>query len=359
MSAPVRDRRRAGFTLIEVLVGITIGVFLTAAAVTFVRFETRLMGINTERLDMQQAGRASLDLIASDVQLAGLGMTLDGNNDFPGLLTGSFNIDTIPFGPSTVTLESGGPSPSIYTTPVNDFGVRFAAGEQASIVGWDVTTKQMRICDHPALDVENGDTVIVRDEQYLSSKAVQLGGYAVVASCRCAQGCIDFTWSDPDPTQSFTSYVGADTVDYNLGAAFTDYSTVVYFVLDQGAGTNRASLRRAQFDPDNAGNCTTRDGTCGVEMARDIEALAFQVWAFDTLAAQWAQVPHGSPIPGDQKLRVDIELITRSRQETDSIKNPAQSDILGVSFPPGPQDRVEREVFRTSVEIKNVGRPSI
>jgi len=354
-----RARRRAGFTLIEVLVGITIGLFLTAAAVTFVRFETRLMGINTERLDMQQAGRASLDLIASDVQLAGLGMTLDGNNDFPGLLTGTFNIDAVPFGPSALTLESGDPNPGTYTVPIFDFGVRFAAGEQASIVGWDVTTKQMRICDHPALDVEDGDTIIVRDEQYLSSRAVKVGGYAAVTNCRCAQGCIDFTWSDPDPTQTFTSYVGADTLDYNLGAAFTDYSTVVYFMLDQGAGTNRASLRRAQFDPDNAGNCIARDGTCGVEMARDVEALAFQVWGFDTVAAQWALVPPGNPIPGDQKLRVDIELVTRSRQEGDGVKEPVQSNILGATFPPGGPDRIEREVFRTSVEIKNVGRPSI
>ncbi|MEM1022299.1 MAG: prepilin-type N-terminal cleavage/methylation domain-containing protein [Myxococcota bacterium] len=351
--------KRAGFTLIETLVGISIGVFLTAAAVTFVRFETRLMGVNTERLDMQQAGRASLDLIASDVQLAGLGMTLDDNNDFPGLLTGAFNIDTVPFGLSSVTLESGPPASTIYAVPVSDFGIRFAAGEQASIVGWDPSTQQMRMCDHAALDVENGDTIIVRDEQYLSSRAIRVDGLTQITNCRCAEGCYDLTWSAPDPTQTFVSFTGAAAVDYNLGAAFTDYSTVVYFLLDQGGGLNRASLRRAQFDPDNAGNCVARDGTCGVEMARDVEAFALETWAFDTGAAQWSVVPVGNPVPGDQKLRVDIELVTRSRQETDGVKRQVRSNILGVDFPPGGVDKIEREVFRTSVEIKNVGRPSI
>src|SRR5574339_630921 len=81
---------RRGLTLIELMIGVAIALFLTAAAVTFVRHETRLMGVSQDRIDMLQGGRAAIDLIGLDVQQAGQGIGYDEAGNFQGLLLGPF-----------------------------------------------------------------------------------------------------------------------------------------------------------------------------------------------------------------------------------------------------------------------------
>ena len=356
--------QQRGFTLIEVTVGIAIGVFLTAAAVSFVRFETRLMGLSNERLDMVQTGRSGLDIIAKDLRLAGMGMSLDAANDFVGLLHGTFTLDGVQFNPNgfsaDINLERGQPAPITYATQTQDLGIRAASGTQSSIV--DFTTSggsgTMRVCDHAELDLDGGEIVLIRDQEYLANRAIEVSVPSAVGACRCQDGCVDVSWGEPaEASHRFENYPGAQNVDYNLGSLFADFETIVYFVADQGSGPGRGQLRRAQFDEANIGTCNTaRDATCGVAVSEDVEALYFAIWGFDPTTGQWAQVAPGASIPGDQRLRVDVELIARIRPEGNRVNPPVVSVLTGNSLPPAGRDRIEREVFRTSVDIKNSGR---
>ncbi|MGF1510928.1 MAG: PilW family protein [Myxococcota bacterium] len=360
---------RRGLTLVELLIGVTIGAILTTAAVAFVRHETRLMGATNERLSLLQSGRASLDLIASDLQLAGLGTGLDSFNNFGGLLTGPFAIGGIAFnqaGLNTITLEQGYPSTGSYVVNSDDLGIRLAEGEQSSIVDFVNLggNGSLRICDNPNLNLDAGDLVVLRDELYLASRSVRLDSPSASPACECVAGCTTFTWNEPAGTgpadgngYHYVSYPGAENVDYTLGALFSAFKTIVYFVADQGSGSNRGQLRRVVFDPDNPTNtadCALRT-TCGVALAENVEALFVEVWGFTPGTSTWTQAPPGG-IPGADRLRVDIEMVMRSRVPANAVQPPAVSGLNGTTFPPAGRDRIEREVYRTSVDVRNSGR---
>ena len=99
MRARTKTSRRTqrGLTLLELLVGVFIAIFLTAAAVAFAAHETRLMGVSQARLEASSAGRAALDLLADDLAMAGAGVGHFENGDFAGVdLSGAtFDEDSI------------------------------------------------------------------------------------------------------------------------------------------------------------------------------------------------------------------------------------------------------------------------
>jgi prepilin-type N-terminal cleavage/methylation domain-containing protein len=367
-SAPLCPRAgRRGVTLIEIVVGVTIGAIITTAAVAFVRSETRLMGLTDNRLELIQGGRATLDLIAAEVQLAGIGTGLDAGRNFNGIMVSPFTVGPVgggaggpAFNGATISLEQAQPNPGTYTVQTQDLGLRVATGEQTSIVQYTGGGGggTVRVCDNEGLDLEQNDLALIRDELYLATQAVQLSAPVVAPGCSCINGCLDFSWVTPaDPALQYLNYAGATNIDYNLGGMFTEYKTVVYFVEDQGSGVNRGQLRRATFDFDNLGTCVNgRAADCGVAVTENVEALFVQLWAFDSAARSWTNVAAGTPVPGDARIRVDVELVMRSRVPTDSAQPPVVSALSGTAFPAAGNDLIQRESYRTSIDIRNSGR---
>jgi prepilin-type N-terminal cleavage/methylation domain-containing protein len=68
--APARPARRAGFTLVELLVALVIAGLLTTALWQMVRAQTRFAAVESQREDAQANGRAALDVITGDVRAA-------------------------------------------------------------------------------------------------------------------------------------------------------------------------------------------------------------------------------------------------------------------------------------------------
>lgn len=62
------DARRAGFTLVELLVALMIGGILTTILLQLMQGNSRFVEAQSAREEVQQNGRASLDLIAADLR---------------------------------------------------------------------------------------------------------------------------------------------------------------------------------------------------------------------------------------------------------------------------------------------------
>jgi prepilin-type N-terminal cleavage/methylation domain-containing protein len=154
MSQSKRGKNR-GFTLMELIVAMTIGLIVLGSAVSLFSKAVTLSFLVTQRAEMQQNGRAALDMMAKDISLAGAGIPSGGvqlpdgagatpskfgcdptncyipNNQFP--LTNNF-FGAIPNPgvglPVKTTLGTLGPNTDIVTVaytdstfPLNQFAV--------------------------------------------------------------------------------------------------------------------------------------------------------------------------------------------------------------------------------------------
>lgn len=397
------NRAQHGFTLIELLVGTAIATVLTAAAFTFAAHETRLMGVSRERVELSQAGRAALDLIVEDVSQAGAGIgygVANGNHTelnaaspcpggatcFRGLVRGPFTIRNVGFntGGATFPMPTGaGPAVMAgtqqtfagvghgglilpnYNITSQAVGIRMANGSFASIVSFEGGAEYC--LDNPAIGVQtsfqDGELVVLRHQDGIQARSAIFraqAGPCVNSPGACANGCQQFV-DDLDPDLTFTAYDQAYGSSYRGGEIQGGLKTVVWFIAPN-AQTRSGTLSRAVFDSSNCTGAAPNINTCAGIVAEYTEFLGMRVWAWNTAAVPpaWQFVGDG-PIPGQQRLRVDVELVIRSR--VPDVK-PRAGSVLQltnecVPMPCGTNDHGDRRVYRTSVEITNSGRMAL
>lgn len=403
-------RSRRGVTLIELMVGVVIALFLTAAAVLFVQHETRLMGISQDRLDMIQGSRVALDLMSEDLRKAGQGIGYDAQGNFQGLLLGQFNAGNVRWnpdgGPASPNPSPVPPPPGFYrnvtlrmtdngsaflgTTYVTrsvDVGVQFADGAYSTIANWNgAGTLEMCRTDEdedgaadPITDQFTGarERVVMRHEAGLDAYVVELSGMTPIGVCTtgdCLFGCLAATWAPfpgtaTDPT--FRSGPNAADRGYLGGEIQGNYGRVIWFIATDN--TNTGLLQRVRFNGTNANTvCPTgADTDCGGSVARGVESLQMQVWQWDTITSSWVNVGQGpinNPNPGQPppRLRVDVELVVKAEGTTNRLHPQVALRLRPGSCIPGPcasppakLDYTERRAYRTSVEIKNSGRMTL
>jgi len=362
-----RSVGQTGFTLVELIVAMLIGSLLTTAAVAFVRSESKLMGVTEDRLEITQASRVVLNLIASDLRSAGLGLRPTANQ-FDGLLTGAFNVGPVAFGPGNIQLEQAdvdqapGAPTNAYNRPTQDLGVRLADGDQATIVAFDGTgggSGNFTVCDNPGLNFRNNEVVLLQDQTSLSTWAVELTnvGASSVCAANCASGCVPLTWQRPvSPAHRYVGNSG-DNVDYRLGQMFGEFKTVVWFLVPDPNRPNRGVLRRMTWD-DTQPDCAARDNNCGALVARNVEAFYYRVYQF-TPDGGWLEIAPGGAPDADGRIRVDIELVMRAEESSSQTFNQIQAELAPgapAPFPQAARDRIARRVFRATVELRNAGR---
>ena len=90
------QRKIRGFTLLELIVAMAIGLVVLGAAVSLFSQALRASFLVTQRAEMQQNGRAALDMIAKDITLAGAGIPSGGVQlpDGAGVGNSLFGCDT-------------------------------------------------------------------------------------------------------------------------------------------------------------------------------------------------------------------------------------------------------------------------
>ena len=378
-----------GVTLIELMVGFTIAILLTLAAVSFAAHETRLMGISRDRLDLAQASRAAIDLLADDLRQAGAGVGYQVDGTFAGLRLDNFTFGGIGFNPDGGPATPAGPplstGPGVFanltvssvgniatnqreapggnfTVQTTDIGIITANGAYATIADYNAAGAGM-FCDAPTNTFENGEIVVIRSQSSLDAFTAAINVGATVA-CNvanghsCVLGCRAFTFAT-NPT--FASDAAAPNRVYLGGEIAGGVQSIAWFaVADNGVGT----LRRIVFD--GAAVCGGRNNTCGSRVVDNVEALIAQAWTFDQETGVWqnaGQIPVNVP----NRIRVDVELVVRSRKSSERPTAPVAMNLMPTPNNCVPttgacnaaQDYGLRRVIRTSVEIKNSGRMAL
>lgn len=364
---PMSSSRRArrGLTLVEVMVGTSIAIIMTTAAVIFATQETRLMDVSRDKLRSAQEGRAAMALLADDLRKAGAGVGYAEDGTFLGLMSGSFTVAGLGFNSQGAANPAGASDPGVYedntmtrvdgTTYVartHDIGVRFADGAYATII--DERAGQGLACSTAQTRFQTGELVLLRDQTGISAQMGTITPGAVLppgGSCTCVGGCLNFTFNPTDPTFSGPA---AASVRFGFGEIQGGMSEVAWFVTTNANGVGE--LRRMEAPRDGTA-CAARN-QCGGVVAFEAEALHTRVWRYDPTAGAWVTTAAQAVDRRNERIRVDVELILRSDDRTTGYQPEVQSRLWpGQCYPApcGQPDNYRRTAFRTSVEVMNSG----
>lgn len=345
-----RSVHRRGFSLIELMVAVAIGLFVVAATFVFIVHQNRLLEFTKRDLARDRSGRVALDLLVQDLRHAGVGVGYRADGTFNGLMLGNF---TVPGGASfsaadrpisLISSERG--VQRAYQSITDDIGIRLANGSYRSITEYGPGFGQ--VC--AGGDFDAGDIVIFQTEDGVDAMTAKILGISKAPSCSggtCAQGCDVFTWA-PDPT--FSVGPNAATAEYVGGEMAGGFREIVWFVGDDGR------LQRAEVTADAP--CTARDDTCGGVVALDVETLQMRIWQWDAVAGAWEDRTPSQTLTDDRRIRVDVELVIRAQGSRDSTQPPVNLQLAPGNCLPdcGDRDTVARRALRTSVEVRNSGR---
>ena len=363
-------RLRRGFTLIEMMIGVVVGAIIVLAAVAFAGQEARTLATSNQVLELGQVGRVALGMIADDVTNAGMGVGYMADGTFAGVNTRGVvdsALDDIELAGGVFNTRNRAINVSGVATTTDDLVVSVADGATATIVGaptGSLAGANVTVCAPGPGDLtfSAGERVIARDAFGLAAASYVLTNVAAAAPCPgdvdcVASGsrCVDLTVGAD--TYQWTSDATADTAGFMRGQIVGNFRQVVWYV----DPTQSGRLRRYTVDPAVApGACA--GFACGAIVADGVESLQFRVRAFATPGG-WQDVS-GAPIATNDPLRVDLELVIRARTADSSNKlhDPARLLLESRAGAPvclpaacGTQTLVRREVYRTSVEVKNSG----
>jgi prepilin-type N-terminal cleavage/methylation domain-containing protein len=370
--------RPHGFTLIEMMIGVALGAIVILGAVAFAGHEVRVMTKSNQELEMNQVGRATMDLLAADLANAGAGVgeiMLPAGPAFGGLTLGAFAIPGgLAFNSNNraITLEDVTPGGAFvaYNTRTDDIGIRIADGTSASVVTYNAGAGVGQVClpEPTQIPLVVNDDGVLHDQLGFFNKSVRLTAISGAVACTngaiCesnglgANGCINVTFTDY--ANQFLSEPGAAAANYAGGWLSGSYKEVVWFVeTNNRVGTLR---RVAQ----NNWPCAAYN-TCGQVVADNVESLHMQVLRFDPTTNTWvdhtiAGLPTVSP-DNEQPLRVDIELVLRARSPEPEMTHDVPALLLDGgnclttgAAGPCPKSMVRRLLMRRTVELKNGGR---
>jgi type IV pilus assembly protein PilW len=114
----LKCREEQGFTIIELLVGITIGTIVCAAAFTALTSSSKATRANDQTAQTQQNARVAMELLSHDIKMAGYGTGGPINNCATAIVPSDNNVAGNDTGPDSLSLIVPTPVGTI-TTPVN------------------------------------------------------------------------------------------------------------------------------------------------------------------------------------------------------------------------------------------------
>lgn len=93
-----------GFTLIEVLIGLTIAVVVAAAAFAMLTTSSKATRVNDQTAQTQQSARIAMELLSHDIKMAGYGMVAPVGNCNRAIVPSDNNAAGADTGPDSVSL---------------------------------------------------------------------------------------------------------------------------------------------------------------------------------------------------------------------------------------------------------------
>lgn len=339
-----------GYSLMEVVTATALGTALTVGGLVmtanFNRFSHRHVG----ELEVQQRLRRMMDLIAEDLHNAGVGVGYTTNGEFSGLMTGGFTLSgggAFQANDRALTTTDG----IIYT---DDIGLRRALGTRRTVAFLESGVGQ--ICRGMRLQADDRVSVTSRSGRSARTLRILSSSDAACTRGQCVGGCTEITYA---PDSAYLSDAGAMTQRFVSGDLFAEYETVVWFLALDGEGF--PTLRRVAGK--DIETCAAADTTCGGEVAEGVEFLQTALWRLDSTTHEWVTVSADQPIRTYERLKVDLELVARTRGDPGighsvvirSEINPSLCAPANCGENEAKNTTVPRIALRTSIEVKNSG----
>jgi len=381
-SAPPR-LRQAGFSLVEMMVALTLGLVLTGV-MTAVYLTSKSATRRVDQLStLQQNVRLAFQFLSSDARMVGYqgcftnrtsGFTNSlavglGTNFAVGVEGYKYNIAG-----SALTLSSSSPadvttaaswvnntvgtSTTIPVTSISSVGL--TPGSDVLVIrtvsGAPIRLTAAAVGSATSVSIENNGTPgKCRDGTTSKVSGLCTGSYALIANCSSAQA---FQVSSAATTLGVTGGLNASNVYPQASTEVFPLQTVVYYVRSSGSGTG-TSLYRRTFDGDQTAAPGSVDAGVEQELIEGVENLQVR-FGLDT-TTEPDGVIDGSYVAanavGDwsRVIAVRMSLLTHGPAAAEAdVTLPATGKVGDVTVTyPTSGTRFDRRVFSTTVAVRN------
>lgn len=305
-----------GFTLPELLIGVTISLFVTAAGYTFFNNTFNFSALHSRTAEMQRESRVALDIMSREIRNAGFGIIEPSMRTVQGgasPIQAFNNIDPDPSGVANkldrITVVEG-------LEMIGNLGVMARKGANAftltALPGIDLTSPSIA-----------GSTITI--EGFYNGTVQTVTGTA------------------PNYNIVLNTPTPADRLDRDYSVLNTVFlvRTITYRVAVQTPGAEPVLLR-------NAG-----DGNGDQIVASGIEDLQFAYLLNDGTEAYAPAAVAPPMLPNIRAVR--ISLLARSRDPKSSATQVSTRPVLEDHAAGTAADRYHRRVFTKVVEVRNLG----
>lgn len=335
--------RQRGFSLVEILVAITLSLILLAGVLT-VMYSSKVTYMENERVGrMQENGRAALEMILRDLRGAG----------FPGCaqpIPGLFDMKNTLLNPTTVAWNLAQPvygfeGGSSAWTPALDAGlIPSATLANDIIVVRTIPTgsPSMRV----SAIVNPTDAITVEKD---TGETLETGKPAIISDCGNATIFVVNGFDDDDTTADISRTTAAGppgNATVNLGSTFqpgsrvSPITSIAYYVRPNSAGTGPALWRVVS----NGAPQEIIPGVQAMQIQYGVDTdnnMTINSYVNASAAVNWSQV-----------ISVSIALLVRSAEANSPTLDGRTYTLLGTNLGPF-NDRFQRSLFTTTVALRN------
>jgi type IV pilus assembly protein PilW len=331
-----RATRQDGFSLIELMIGMALALLLAAVIVTVFSRASRTSSVTQTINEMQEQGRVALDMLQQDVRLAGyIGCNSNRLLNSGGLV----NVTAAPAG----YLNNIGQ----YLLGHEGTGAAFSPAASAGLA----TADPVPLLDNDAI------TVRIPAGEPVSLSATMANGTAAIPVFSTAGFAAGQRAVIGDCTQS-TAFVvtglagglqhadGALNAVADFGRAYgpdamvAPFTTVTYYIAENGVGTNRSLYRRVN------------DAALSEEIVEGVEEFQLQ-YGLDTDGDIFADlfVTADNVADWSRVVSVRASLLMRSKLER-AAQSPQTYAFNGVPDVAAADDRLRRP-FNVTIQLRN------
>lgn len=336
--------RQNGYSLVEIMVGITLGLILLAGVVSVV-YSSKLTYYENERVArLQESGRAALDIVLRDLRGAGFpgcAQPLSGLLQINNLLSNSNTLlwnFTSPMQGFEAT--SGAWSPTLNTTIVPN-----------AVAGNDIFAVRTIRSGSPlfrttALTNPNDANVVVSKAD---REQIMAGTPVIISDCGSATVFVASGFTDDGatatltrattggpPTNASTNLLGA----FTAGAQVAPVATVIYYIRNSASGTGPALWRVVG----NGGPEELIQGVEGMQVEYGVDTNG------DTFVDNYVRA--NAVTDWNTVASVSIAMLIRSLAQDAPSTDEQTYDLLGTDFGPY-SDRRQRKLFTTTIALRN------
>jgi len=292
-------KKSSGFTLVELLIALSLGGILVSAIYGLFIFQNRSYVAQNNIAEMQQNARIAMSILTGEFRLAGFGFSMNGDYNRPGGTTFAVTPANSSIAPDSVTIQYGGdPSPNVPVTLTNAMA---NSNSGISLVVSNVTGFLVN------------DYVIISDGQ--NAARLQVTGINT----------------------------GTKTLQY------TSVSPNIFPTGGFGAGSRVYKLRQVAYRISNNVLQSQTGGGAWLDVVNNIEDLQLAYQGSTTPSGTWVDNP--SPVDQTTVTAVQINVLSRS---SDIDPNFTGQRPLLRDHATGSSDHFRRKLLTTTIRIRNL-----